>query len=166
VSESDFKPKTVYVTYVAGAAERVWGALTSAKFTKHYFFGRSIESEWNVGSPVTYRLPDGSVDIFGTVVRCDPPKTLCFTWNIEWREHHAGHAGKSLEELRSLPECLVTFQLDDLGGVVRLTMTESHQFEPDEKLLEGGRRGWPMILSGLKTLVETSQPLPKFDFTK
>jgi uncharacterized protein YndB with AHSA1/START domain len=166
VPESNFKPETIYVTYIATTPEKVWGALTSAKFTELYFFRRLIESDWKVGSPVTYRLPDGSRDVYGELIQCDPPRTLSFTWNIEWREHHAGHAGKSLDELRSLPECIVTFQLDNLGGVVRLTMTESHQLDPDEKLLEGGRRGWPIILSGMKTLLETGRPMPKVDFTK
>ncbi|MCX7014599.1 MAG: hypothetical protein NTW86_18955 [Candidatus Sumerlaeota bacterium] len=48
-------------------------------------------------------------------------------------------------------------------GVVRLAMTESHPEPTDEKYLEGGRRGWPVILSGLKTLLETSRFLPAFD---
>lgn len=69
---------------------------------------------------------------------------LSVTWHVEW-----------LEEYRHLPENLVTFQLDPLGEVVRLTTTESHQEPMDEKILEGGRRGWPVILSGLKSLLET-----------
>jgi hypothetical protein len=64
-----------------------------------------------------------------------------------------------------VPENLVTFQIDPLGEVVRLTMTESHQEPVEDKLLEGGRRSWPIILSGLKTLFETGRPLPKFDLT-
>jgi hypothetical protein len=52
-----------------------------------------------------------------------------------------------------------------LGEVVRLTMTESYQEPVEDKFLEGGRRGWPIILSGLKTLLETGRPLPKFDLT-
>jgi len=67
------------------------------------------------------------------------------------------------EEYRHLPECIVTFQIDPLGDLVRLTMTESHPTPIDEKYLEGGRRGWPVILSGLKSLLETGRPLPKFE---
>jgi hypothetical protein len=52
-----------------------------------------------------------------------------------------------------------------LGEIIRATMTESHQEPVEDKLLEGGRRSWPIILSGLKTLFETGRPLPKFDLT-
>jgi hypothetical protein len=45
-------------------------------------------------------------------------------------------------------------------------MTESHPRPIDEKLLEGGGRGWPIILSGLKTFLETGKTMPEFDFTK
>ena len=61
-------------------------------------------------------------------------------------------------------QCLVTYEIDELGKVVRLTMTGSHQIALDEKMLEGGRRGWPVILNNLKTLLETGQPMPEFDF--
>ena len=61
---------------------------------------------------------------------------------------------------------IVTYQLDPLGKEIRLTMTESHPRPIDEKLLEDGRRGWPIILSGLKTFLETGKTLPEFDFTK
>lgn len=145
-------PKTVYVTYIVASPEKVWAALTRAEMVKQYFFGRTIESDWKVGSPVRYWQEDGTLDVQGRIVESDEPRRLSYTWHVEW-----------LEEYRKLPDCLVTFQLDDLGQVVRLTMTESHQWEVDEKLLEGGRRGWPIILSGLKTLLETGRPLPKLD---
>jgi len=50
-----------------------------------------------------------------------------------------------------------------LGDVVRLMMMESHQELIDDKTLEGGHRGWPVIFSGLKNLLETGHPLPKFN---
>ncbi|HVB56774.1 MAG TPA: SRPBCC family protein [Candidatus Acidoferrales bacterium] len=166
MSEAVFKPKTVYVTYIVTTPEKLWAALTDAAFTKQYFFGRRVESDWSAGSAVTYRMEDGRPDVYGKVLQCQPPRLLSFTWNVEWREDHATHLGKSLDELRRLPECSVTFQLDDLGEVVRLTMTESHQLDPDESLLEGGRRGWPVILSGLKSLLETGHALPPFSMNK
>jgi uncharacterized protein YndB with AHSA1/START domain len=147
-----FKPKTVYVTYIATTPEKVWQALTTGDLTKQFFFGRRIEIELQPGG--TFRLwqPDGKLDVEGKVVECDAPRKLSITWRVMW-----------VEELRKLPECLITYQIDDLGQVVRLTMTEAHQIDLDERMLEGGRRGWPVILNNLKTLLETGHPMPPFD---
>ena len=114
-----------------------------------------MESDWQVGSLVTYWMEDGRIDIQGRVLECDPPRLLSFTLHVEWHE-----------EYRRLPETHVTFRLDPLGGVVRLTLTEGFYLEPiDDKFFEGGRRGWPVILSGLKSLLETGRALPKFDWS-
>jgi len=148
-----FKPKTVYVTYIATTPEKVWQALTTGDLTKQFFFGRRIEIEPQPDGLFRLWQPDGTLDVEGKVVVCDPPRKLAVTWRVMW-----------MEELRKLPECLVSYQLDDLGKVVRLTMIEAHQIELDEKMLEGGRRGWPVILNNLKTLLETGKPMPEFDF--
>ena len=97
--------------------------------------------------------PDWPLDVEGKVVVGDPPRKLAVTWRVMW-----------IEEMWKLPKCLVTYEIDELRKVVRLTMTELHQIALDEKTLEGGRRGWPVILNNLKTLLETGQPMPEFDF--
>jgi uncharacterized protein YndB with AHSA1/START domain len=140
---------TVYVTYIASTPEKLWAALTTSEFTTRFFFGRSVESDWKAGSPWALRKPDGAVDVRGVVRESDPPRKLVVTWKVE------GHP-----ELRDLPECVVTYELEEAGeGVVRLAVTEAHPTPIPAYLLEGGRRGWPMILSGLKSLLETGQPL-------
>ena len=101
-----YTPRTVYVTYVAAPPEKVWAALTGADFTRQYFFGRLVESDWRVGSTVCYRMADGTLDVQGKVLECDPPRLLSFTWHVE-----------SNEEVRKLPDNLVTFRLDALGDV-------------------------------------------------
>ena len=89
------------------------------------------------------------------MLQCEPERLLSVSWHVEW-----------MEEMRHLPPCIVTYQIGPLGQVVRLTMIESHPEPIDEKCLEGGRRGWPIILSGLKTLLETGHPLPEFNGRK
>ena len=59
MSEPTFVPKTVYVIYIAATPEQVWAALTSAEFTRQYFFGRSVEIEQKVGGDFMMRMPDG-----------------------------------------------------------------------------------------------------------
>ena len=138
---------TVYVIYLAAAAEKVWAALTSSEFTTQYFFGRSVESDWKQGSPWILRMPDGRVDVKGEVRESDPPRKLVVTWNVEWIEP-------------KLPECIVSYEIAPVGdNVVRMTMIEAHPTPISAYLLEGGRRGWPMILSGLKSLLETGRAL-------
>ena len=140
---------TVYVTYIATTPEKVWATLTSSEFTRQYFFGRSVESDWKKGSPWTLRMTDGRIDVKGEVRESDPPRKLVLSWTVDWNE-----------ELRKLPEAVVSYEIEPIAeGVVRLTMTEAHPTPIPASLLEGGRRGWPMILSGLKSLLETGKPL-------
>jgi uncharacterized protein YndB with AHSA1/START domain len=142
------KSVTSYTTYIVSTPEKIWEALTSSEFTKIYFFGRTIESDWKNGSSVKYFQPDGTLDVFGKILECNSPNFLSFTWNVELTS-----------ELKHLPECMVQFSLKQCNNVVRLTMKELHPESIEEKYLEGGRKGWPIILSGLKTLLETGKPM-------
>jgi uncharacterized protein YndB with AHSA1/START domain len=73
----------------------VWEALTSAEFTRQYFFGHAIELERKVGGSFILRTPDGKVHMRGRVIEYDPPRRLATTWRVE-----------GLEEFRELPESL------------------------------------------------------------
>ena len=145
------KPNSQFVIYIATTPQKAWEALTKGKVTKQCFFGRRMESDWRVGSPWELLMDDGRIDCNGRVLESDPPRRLALTWHVEW-----------MEEMRRLPEAVVSFEIDGLGEVVRLTVSEFHPKGIDEKYIEGGRRGWPIILSGLKTLLETGHPLPNF----
>jgi uncharacterized protein YndB with AHSA1/START domain len=148
MSRSQYRSKTVYVIYIAAPPERVWQGLTSPDFTRQYFFGLSAESDWAVGSDFILRKEDGQVHVQGKVLECAPPWKLSVSWRVE-----------SIEEFKRLPECIVTYEIVDVGDAVRLTMTEGHLIELDEKIVEGGRQGWPVILSSLKSLIETGRPI-------
>ena len=145
---SEFKPKTVYVSYIASTPQKIWDALTQSEFTRQYFFGRSIEIEPRAGGAFILRMPDGRVDVRGKVVTWDPPHRLALTWLVDW-----------IEDMRDLPECLVSYDIVQAGDAVRLTMTEAHQWDVPDDLLSGGRAGWPAILSSLKSVLETGKPL-------
>ena len=142
------KPNFVYITYIAAPAEKVWTALTDGKLTRHYFFGRRMQSDWKVGAPWALMMEDGRVDSGGTVLECDPPRRLAISWHVEW-----------LEEYRKLPETIATFDLEPAGEAVRLTVSQINPQPIDEKYLEAGRQGWPAVIAGLKTLLETGKPL-------
>ena len=142
------EPTTVYVTYIGSTPEKVWDALTRPEFTQQYFFGRTIEIEPREGGSFILRMPDGRVDVKGKVVTWDPPHRLAVTWLVDW-----------IEDMRTLPECLVSYDVAQAGEAVRLTLTEAHQWDVPDDLLSGGRAGWPAILSSLKSLLETGKPL-------
>src|ERR1700761_5359185 len=143
-----FKPLTVYTIYIASTPEKVWEALTSAEFSRKYFFGNSVEVDAKVGGAYVVRTPDGALHISGEVIECVPHRRLTFTFNVNWPEL-----------IEKLGPTLVTYEIESAGDAVRLTMTESHDRALDDDILSGGRQGWPAILSSLKSLLETGQPL-------
>src|SRR5437016_2071620 len=143
-----FKPAIVYTIYIASTPEKVWQALTSAEFSRKYFFGNAVEIDLRVGGAYMVRTPEGAPNISGEVVECDPPKKLSFTWNVNW---------PALVE--KLGPTLVTYEIEPAGEAVRLTLTQAHDRPIDDDILSGGRQGWPAILSSLKSLLETGQAL-------
>ena len=148
VDVAKFKPKTVYVTYIAATPERVWQALTDPAFTRQYFFGFSIDVEPKTGGAFRMLYPDGRVHMKGEVVDWSPPHRFACTWLIE------GMGG-----FGELPECLVSYEIEPSGQSVKVTMTEAHSWDVPEAILKGGQTGWPKIMSGLKSLLETGKSL-------
>jgi uncharacterized protein YndB with AHSA1/START domain len=143
-----FKPATVYTIYIASTPERVWEALTSAEFSRKYFFGNAVEVDLRVGGAYIVRTPDGALHISGEVIECDPLRKLTVTFNVNWPEL-----------IDKLGPTLVTYEIEPAGEVVKLTMTEAHDRPLSDDILSGGRQGWPAILSSLKSLLETGQPM-------
>lgn len=143
-----FKPNIVYVIYIASTPDKVWDALTRSEFTTQFFFGRTAESDWKQGSPWLLRMPDGRVDVQGEVLEADRPRRLKLSWTVMW-----------IEEMAKLPPTHITYDIEAMGGVVKLTMTQANDIELKPEHLEGGKQGWPIILSGLKSLLETGKPL-------
>jgi len=145
---ANFKPMTVYTIYIASTPEKVWEALTSAEFSRQYFFGNAVEVEQKIGGAYVVRTPDGALHISGEVIACEPPKKLTVTFNVNWPEL-----------IEKLGPTLVTYEIEQTGDAVRLTMSEAHDRPLSDDILSGGRQGWPAILSSLKSLLETGKPL-------
>jgi uncharacterized protein YndB with AHSA1/START domain len=143
------KPEFVYVTYIATTPEKLWAALTEGAFTKSYWFGRRIESTWTVGAPVSFYFgePEQLSDS-GTVLECDPPRRLVYSFHPEFNE-----------EVRATPHTRVSFTLEPQEGTVKLTLF--HDEIGSEDMARRFREGWSAILSSLKTLLETGTALPQ-----
>lgn len=141
-------PSFVYATYIAASPEQVWKALTDGDFTTKYFFGRRFQGDLRKGGDWRLSMEDGKIDTKGEILEWDPPRKLALTWHVE-----------HLEEFQKLPPTKVEFEIEPAGETSRLTMREYPDDAIPEKYLEGGRQGWPMVLSGLKTLLETGHEL-------
>ena len=138
------RPKLVHVTYIATTADLVWNALTDPELTARYWGHRNV-SGWAVGNAWEHRrLDNGRVDIVGTILEVDPPRRLTHTWAL------AADAGKAERRSR------VSFDLEPVGGVVRLTLTHE-DLPPDQ--VEGTSNGWAIVLASLKSELETGRPL-------
>lgn len=134
-------PEFVYVIYIRAAPQKVWEALTG-EGTKAFWFGRWFESDWKAGSALTCRKP-GGVDFTGEVLESDPPNRVVFTFLDDG-------------ELKSEGASRVTYELDEVEGATRLRVTHD-QFVAGGRTRAGIAQGWPVILSGLKSLVETGR---------
>jgi uncharacterized protein YndB with AHSA1/START domain len=148
MNTDNFKPASVYTIYIASTPEKVWQALTSAEFSRKYFFGLAVEMEPRVGGALVVRNPDGSLHISGEVFEYQPPNRLTITWNVNW---------PALVE--KLGPTLVTYEIEQAGEAVKLTLLQSHDRPISDDILSGGREGWPAILSGLKSVLETGTAL-------
>ncbi|MGZ4159504.1 MAG: SRPBCC family protein [Neobacillus sp.] len=141
----------VYVTYIATTPEKLWEALTSSDFTEKYFFGTSIESDWQEGSRVTYSR-NGQVTDHGIILKCEPPRVLSFTWTYVQDKSDRDQPSR------------VTFELTPLESTVKLTLKHENLLPSDivaeNDTFEGFNNGWPAIMSNLKSLLETGNTLP------
>ena len=140
------KPEFVYVTYIETTPEKLWHALTEGDFTERYWFGVRLRSDWKIGSSFEMVRDDGSVSDAGKVVEYDPPRRLAYTF-----------MNLSNEYKGELP-ALATFVIEPHGKLVKLTLTHEG-FAEGSKFLLGISQGWPAILSGLKSILETGKPL-------
>ena len=84
------KPKFVYVSYIATTPEKLWQALTSGEFTRQYWGGRRIQSDWQVGSVVKHLGEDGGIDWEGKVLVSEPPRLLSYTFHMQISDEHRG----------------------------------------------------------------------------
>jgi uncharacterized protein YndB with AHSA1/START domain len=133
----------VYVTYIRTTPEKLWSALTDEAFMKQYWFGMHCESQWTAGSPWKMVRPDGSVCDAGEISASEPPRRLVIRW-----QHQDN------PELKAEGDSRCTMELEPSGTAVKLTITHTIEREPS-KLIGAVSGGWPMIISNLKSLLET-----------
>jgi uncharacterized protein YndB with AHSA1/START domain len=136
---------TVFETYIKTTPERLWEAITDPAMRARYSFGVRTDSDWAPGSPYKASVP-GVIEIAeGENVEVDPPRRLVQSFRALWTE-----------EVKDAGISRVTWEIEPVGSSCRLRVTHDELADDANSELYGG---WPMILSGLKTLLETGELL-------
>jgi uncharacterized protein YndB with AHSA1/START domain/DNA-binding transcriptional ArsR family regulator len=140
-------PAFVSAVYIRATPEAVWRAITETDFTLRYYYGSAIETDWQAGS--SYRMTiDGEVQIEGRIVDVDPPRRLVQSFHAIWDEGVAADAPTT-----------VTWEIEDaMPGVCKVTVIHDG-LVAGSSTLEQVAGGWPLILSGLKSVLETGKGL-------
>src|SRR6202022_3160626 len=105
------KPEFVHVTYIETTPEKLWEALTNSEFSRRYWFGTEVRSDWKVGSPFAL-VTDGETTDIGEILEADPPRRLAYTFKHE-----------KFEAMRNEPVTKVVFNIEPYGNIVKLTVT-------------------------------------------
>jgi uncharacterized protein YndB with AHSA1/START domain len=140
------KPEFIYITYIETTPEKLWEALTSSEFSKRYWWDTSVVSDWKVGSPFSLVLNGRTTDV-GEILEADRPRRLAYTF-----QHILNEEAKQERPSR------VTFALEPHGKLVKLTLTHE-DFAEGSVVVDGISKGWPAIMSSLKSLLETGTAL-------
>jgi uncharacterized protein YndB with AHSA1/START domain len=135
----------VYSLFIKATPEQIWEAITKPEFSHKYFYGSHVTV-----TPDAYRSLDGAGGdlVTGTVLEYEPPTRLVHSWSAMYDP-----------EVAAEDPSRVTWEIEaQEGGYSKLTVVHD-QLEASPKTAESVGRGWSYVLSGLKTLLETGEPL-------
>jgi uncharacterized protein YndB with AHSA1/START domain len=151
VSTMTAQATQVYSVFVRATPEQLWDAITKPEFTSKYFYGSVIESTWEQGAPYAGWASDRSQQyVDGEVIEASPPRKLVTTWRALYDPETAAE-----------PSSRVTWEIEPAGdGVTKLTVVHD-ELEASPKTAQNVAGGWSFVLSGLKTLLETGEPLSR-----
>jgi uncharacterized protein YndB with AHSA1/START domain len=139
----------VYEIFIKATPERIWDAITKPEFTTRYFYGSAIVSTFEPGAAFNGWSGDREqLLVEGEVLESDPPRLLRHTWRALYDEETA------LE-----PHSRVTWEIEAQGGGFSKLTVVHDELERAPKTAESVAGGWSYVLSGLKTLLETGEPL-------
>lgn len=153
-----------YTTYIASTPEQVWAGLTDPAFTRRYW-NLAFETDWEKGSPMVWENHGVRIeDPEQVVLEADPYTRLAYTWHtmtpelataIGWDEAKA-------DAWNAEGRSRVAFDISMFGGKVKLEVTHEC-VDADGVVISAIGGGWPVVISNLKTLLETGEVLPDLD---
>jgi DNA-binding transcriptional ArsR family regulator/uncharacterized protein YndB with AHSA1/START domain len=141
-------PDHVYSVLIRATPDRIWRAITDGVETERYYYNTRVDSDWSKGGRVVYAYADGTVAADGEVVDIDPGRFVTMTFHARWSP-----------EIEAEGPVRMTWQIDPAGPEVsKLTVTTSGMREGG--VVQGEFVGGIVyIMSGLKTYLETGQPM-------
>lgn len=142
------KPAHVYQAYIRATVKEVWEAIVDGDKTVQYFYGTRVESDWEPGSSMNYHDAKGGLVSEGKIVSIDAPTRIEFTFQALW-DPEMVEEGPARE----------VWEIKDVDGMAELTI-ELYDVLVGGKTYEDFVGGFPYIVSGLKSLLETGQGLP------
>jgi DNA-binding transcriptional ArsR family regulator/uncharacterized protein YndB with AHSA1/START domain len=149
-------PAFVYKTYINTTAELLWRGLTDPVFTQHYW-GIVLRTDWTAGSPIVWEHNGITLaDPEQVVLEYDPYRRLAYTWH-SFTPAWAANSNIAVDVLAKLvdePRTRAAFDLEELDDKVKLTVTHD-RFGANSTIASMVSEGWPMVLSALKTMLET-----------
>ena len=140
------KPTFVYVTYIAASPERVWEALTRPDLSEKYWFGYRVTADGKAGERMTAVNPAGRLAHDDPIIESDPPRKLVYGWKPLYKDMPDERPSR------------VTFLLESFKGQTRLTVTHD-EFEDGSRIFGMISKGWPAVLSSLKSFLEMGRGL-------
>jgi uncharacterized protein YndB with AHSA1/START domain/DNA-binding transcriptional ArsR family regulator len=140
------RPRHVFQVYIRTTPEQLWQAITDPEFTSRYFHRSRVESNWRAGDLVKYWI-DQDVAVAGEVVYADPPKRLVTTWSFRRNARY-----------RDDPPSRVTWEIEPHGDTCKLTLVHD-DFPGETETYRSVGSGWSLVLSSLKSLLETGEGL-------
>ena len=147
---TETKPKLVYQIIIKAPQARVWEAITKPEFTARYYYGSTLKTDLTVGAPFTYHMENGAPIVEGEVVAAEPPKRLVHTYHSLWPPMNEDAPTQVTWELEAMP-----------GEVTKVTVVHE-DFQGETATYRGLQSGgWAWILSNMKTLLETGEPMPQ-----
>jgi uncharacterized protein YndB with AHSA1/START domain len=140
----------VYQLFIKATPEQIWDAITKSVFRRQYFFGSTVESTFEKGAPIRAFSPTGEDWGNNMIIEIDPPRKLVHTWTAAYDP-----------ETSSESESRVTWEIEPQGGgFCKFTLIHDG-LEGAPRTAEKVAEGWPLVLSGMKTLLETGEPLTR-----
>ena len=137
----------VYSVYIKASPDRVWRAITDGDETVRYYYGTRVTSDWSAGSPLTYAYPDGSTAADGKVLEIEPGRRVVMSFHPRWDPG-----------VEADGPVRMTWEVEPAeNGGSKLTVVSA--LVPGSKSAEEFAGGIVYIVSGLKTFIETGEPL-------
>lgn len=145
---TDRSASFIYVTYIRTTPEKVFEAITKPEIARRYWGHENVSQDWQPGSGWQHVRTDvtRTVDLVGEVISSDPPRQLVISWANESQKDDPDQYSR------------VTFDIEEQDDMVRLTVTHD-DLQPDSGMLNGISKGWPLVLSSMKSFLETGDGL-------